>query len=106
MSTCHGMRWIGPDHYRLWWTFDTYRRGSRLRWPRTIKRDTNKKGAIRFSRKWGLTMPTADVIPDLGDLGRIEPWRIDVRYSVNATSCVHALSGPTKSGSGGSLTLT
>lgn len=51
---------IGFDHYRLSWTFDTKVAGSRLRFPRTITRDTDYAGAMRFAKKWELTVPEAD----------------------------------------------
>jgi hypothetical protein len=54
----HNIRRIGADHYRLSWSFDTKIAGSRLRWPRTITRDTDEAGAMRFARKWGCSMPT------------------------------------------------
>jgi hypothetical protein len=53
----HRIQRIGSDHYRLSWTFDTKIAGSRLRWPRTITRDTDEAGALRFAEKWGRKMP-------------------------------------------------
>jgi hypothetical protein len=56
----HNIRRIGADHYRLSWSFDTKIAGSRLRWPRTITRDTDEAGALRFARKWGCSMPNVE----------------------------------------------
>lgn len=53
----HEIKYIGPGHYRLSWTFDTKVKGSRLRFPRTITRETDKDGAERFAKKWGLSAP-------------------------------------------------
>lgn len=53
----HNWRKIGFDHYRLSWTFDVKLQGSRLRWPRTMTRDTDEAGAIRFAKKWDLEAP-------------------------------------------------
>ena len=55
----HNIVRIGGDHYRLSWSFDTKIAGSRLRWPRTITRDTDEAGATRFARKWGCKLPAA-----------------------------------------------
>jgi len=56
----HNWRKIGFDHYRLSWTFDTKVAGSRLRFPRTITRDSDYAGAMRFAKKWELTVPEAE----------------------------------------------
>ena len=53
----HNIRRISADHYRLSWSFDTKIAGSRLRWPRTITRDTDEAGAQRFAHKWGCKLP-------------------------------------------------
>lgn len=53
----HDWRKIGIDHYRLSWSFDVKLQGSRLRWPRTMTRDTDEAGAIRFAMKWDLDPP-------------------------------------------------
>ncbi len=55
----HSIRRIGPDHYRLSWTHDRKVAGSRLRFPTTIRRDTDRAGAERFAKKWGITPPEA-----------------------------------------------
>jgi hypothetical protein len=46
---------IGADRYRIAWTYDAKYSGSRLRYPRTLSRDTDRDGAERFAHKWGLT---------------------------------------------------
>lgn len=55
----YGHRWkcLGHDDYRLSWDYDTKIAGSRLRFPRTITRDTDKAGAVRFAKKWGIAPP-------------------------------------------------
>ena len=45
------------DYYRIGWVFDRYYSGSRLRYPQTIARDTDKKGALRFCKKWEIPFP-------------------------------------------------
>lgn len=50
----HCVRRIGADHYRLSWTFDVKYPDSRLRWPRTITRDTDELGARKFVAKWNV----------------------------------------------------
>lgn len=53
----HHIQRIGIDHYRIFWTFDTKIQGSRLRYPRTLSRDTDEKGALKFSKKWDCRIP-------------------------------------------------
>lgn len=53
----HRIRYIGYDAYRLSWTWDAYYANSRLRFPRTITRDTDKQGAERFAKKWQCNLP-------------------------------------------------
>lgn len=50
----HRIMKLGDDSYRLFWTVDRYYSGSRLRFPRTASRDTDKNGALKFSKKWDL----------------------------------------------------
>jgi hypothetical protein len=54
----HNWKHVGGDYYRLHWSFDTKIKGSRLRWPRSMERDTDFDGAVRFSLKWDLVPPT------------------------------------------------
>jgi hypothetical protein len=56
----HSIRRFGPGHYRLSWTVDRYCRGSRLRFPTSTSRDTDARGAVRFSLKWGCDMPAVE----------------------------------------------
>jgi len=53
----HRVSKVGPDHYRLQWTVDRYYAGSRLRHPRVDWRDTDKAGAERFAKRWGVEVP-------------------------------------------------
>lgn len=53
----HRVRRIGYDHYRLHWTVDRYYPDSNLRWPRGCSRDTDERGARRFTKRWGLKFP-------------------------------------------------
>lgn len=53
----HSIRRLAADCYRLSWSYDTKIAGSRLRWPRTLTRDTDEAGALRFAAKWGCKMP-------------------------------------------------
>ena len=53
----HGIRRVGPDHYRLFWTVDFKYPSSRLRFPRVFTRDTDKRGAERFAKRWKRDMP-------------------------------------------------
>ncbi len=53
----HSIQPIGDDHYRLHWTVDRYYSGSRLRHPSTTQRDTDRRGAERFAKRWNLMMP-------------------------------------------------
>ncbi len=43
--------------FRISWTVDKYVSGSRLRFPATYRRDTDRAGAERFAKKWGVEMP-------------------------------------------------
>jgi hypothetical protein len=58
MAYAHKYRRISHNHYRLSWSFDVKIAGSRLRWPRTISKDTDLAGAWRFAKKWDLSPPT------------------------------------------------
>lgn len=53
----HRIRQFEADHFRLFWTVDFHYPDSRLRHPRGFSRDTDKAGADRFARKWGVFMP-------------------------------------------------
>lgn len=48
---------LGSVYYRLSWQVDYRPKGSRIRYPRTITRNTNKAGALRFCKKWKIAMP-------------------------------------------------
>ena len=53
----HGIARLGGDTYRIFWTWDRYYKGSRLRFPQLLQRVTDRNGAERFSKKWGCPMP-------------------------------------------------
>lgn len=53
----HRITFVHAGFYRLHWTHDVKYPTSRLRFPRTITRDTTKAGAERFAKKWGCRMP-------------------------------------------------
>ncbi len=53
----HRIQYIGMGYYRLAWSYDKHYRNSRLRYPRRLTRDTDRKGAERFAKKWGCTLP-------------------------------------------------
>ena len=53
----HHIQWLGPDHYRLSWSWDAYYASSRLRHPRKMTRDTDRAGADRFAKKHGIKVP-------------------------------------------------
>lgn len=49
--------------YRLSWTVDRYYRTSRQRHPRSCYRDTDYAGAVRFAKRWKLSLPPAPEAP-------------------------------------------
>jgi hypothetical protein len=51
----HKIIYERPDEYVLVWYYDT--KSGRLRHPRKRTRDTNRKGAERFAKKWRVAMP-------------------------------------------------
>ncbi len=50
---CKYHDWMG-GYYRIGWHFDYKVQGSRLRFTRTIERDTDEDGARKFCKKWDL----------------------------------------------------
>jgi len=60
----HHIRLLGGDDYRLLWTVDHYYTGVRQRFPRSCYRDTDRKGAARFAKKWHVPMPMTDAEKD------------------------------------------
>jgi hypothetical protein len=60
----HNVKRIMTDHYRLSWSFDAKAAGSRLRFERTMTRDADFDGAVRFAKKWGLPPPSREADPD------------------------------------------
>ena len=45
-----------PGEYIISWTVDYYYPDSQLRYPRRFRRDTDKKGAVRFCRKHNIKL--------------------------------------------------
>ena len=41
-------------YYEISWTWDRKYPGSRLRFPRTMRSVTNRRGAEKFCKKWGI----------------------------------------------------
>ena len=60
----HRIHRFDDDCYRLSWVCDTYHSGSRLRHPKMTVRDTDRKGAERFAKKWGVAMPFPSPVPN------------------------------------------
>lgn len=57
-STHHRIQRERSDEYVISWTVDFYYPGTRGRFPRTFRRDTNEAGARRFAKRWKIAMPT------------------------------------------------
>jgi len=53
-ATDFGYRRLGCGDYEISWVIDFYYPDSRLRFPRTIRRITDVKGAKRFCKKHNL----------------------------------------------------
>ena len=68
---CYGqhIRHISGDDYRISWVVDFHYATSRLRHPRTFSRLTDRAGAERFAKKWGLPSPTIPTVAGLGAMG-------------------------------------
>ena len=60
-STGHKIRRDGYDSYTLSWSTRHKVFGSRLLFWRTFQRETDKKGAERFAKKWNVEMPPEPV---------------------------------------------
>jgi len=52
----HRIEYLGGGVYRVSWTYDTKHR--RIRYPRTLWRETDRAGTERFAKKWGCRLPT------------------------------------------------
>lgn len=46
------------EEFELRWFWDQKLRGSRLRYPRMMRKITDKAGAVRFAKKWSCPMPS------------------------------------------------
>lgn len=55
----HRIRDAGHGVYVISWQFDVKLGGSRLRSSRVVQRDTDREGAERFAKRWGLSLPAA-----------------------------------------------
>lgn len=51
----HRITKVSDDEYSISWTYDT--KSARLRYPRQVSRITDRKGAEKFARHWGIEMP-------------------------------------------------
>lgn len=47
-----------PDEFTLYWT--VYNKHGRILYPRSYSRETDRKGAERFAKKWGIKMPSTE----------------------------------------------
>lgn len=56
----HHIRRVAPGCYEISWAVDYHYPDSRLRFPRTMSRETDKRGAERFCKRWGLAMPESN----------------------------------------------
>ena len=52
-------RW-DSESFQISWCCDRYISGSRLRFPTAYRRWTDRAGAERFAKKWGVEMPKVD----------------------------------------------
>lgn len=59
----HRILLIAPDAYRICWTVDRRAEGSRIASPIRFVRLTDKRGAERFCKRWGLVMPMGRPAP-------------------------------------------
>lgn len=55
-SRHHKIKYEREDEYVISWT--TYIKHGRLLWPVGRSRDTDRRGAERFAKKWNVAMPT------------------------------------------------
>lgn len=53
----HRIAHLGGGVYLISWRYEVKYAGSRLLFHRTLARETDKKGAERFAKKWGVAMP-------------------------------------------------
>lgn len=66
-SYSHQIHRLGAMDFRVSWVVDRHYPDSRLRWPRRSSRDTDRKGAERFAKRWGVTMPAGPApLPAMG----------------------------------------
>lgn len=53
----HRISYHGGGIYVLSWSYEHKYSGSRILHHRNVTRDTDRKGAERFAKKWGCAMP-------------------------------------------------
>ncbi len=53
----HEWRRIAPDTYAITWAWDRYYPRSRLRYPQVRHAITDRAGAERFAKRWGIDGP-------------------------------------------------
>lgn len=53
----HRIRKVREDEYALSWQYEVKYNGSRILHHRLVERDTDRKGAEKFAKKWGCPMP-------------------------------------------------
>lgn len=61
-SSSHRVRVVSAAHgdFELSWTVDRYYHGSRLRFPKRCRRDTDRDGALRFIERWRIPLGRLD----------------------------------------------
>lgn len=53
----HRISKLMHDVYQISWVVDRYYKDSRLRHPTGCCRTTDRAGALRFAKRWGVQMP-------------------------------------------------
>ncbi len=56
-SVNHALQRLCFDCWRLTWVCDRYYVGDRCRYPRRNSRETDAKGALRFCKRWDISIP-------------------------------------------------
>lgn len=70
-SRCHYIAWLAPNAFAISWEIDKTAMGSRLRFPIRRRSVTDRKGAERFTAKWGLR--SQSVVGNVGRRGWASP---------------------------------
>lgn len=53
----HRILRLGGGDYEIAWSYEVKFTGSRLLFHRTMRRVTDRKGAERFAKRWGVRIP-------------------------------------------------